>query len=190
MTAHAFFGILSAVITGLTIVKLLQGILWMIHGRGGQIKVYWVHLVWVAVIMWGANLHFWMIVEQRNVIGDVNVYGVADMLWVPIVYYLLAGLLFPPSAASHSTDDRPVDLQDHYYENHHWIFGAMVVITLTNAGMLRDIITLHFDSVTLTLLVWALLVGALAVTPNKRVHVAIAALMLPAGILMTLLLLN
>ncbi len=185
MTAHAFFGILSAVITGLTIVKLLQGILWMIHGRG-QIKVYWVHLVWVAVMIWGANLHFWFIVEQRNVIGDVNVYGMADLLWIPILHYIIAGLLFPPSAASHSTDDRPVDLQDHYYENHHWIFGAMVVVTLTNAGMLRDIVTLNFDSETLAFFVWALLVGALAVTRNKRFHVAIAALMPVVGFLMIL----
>jgi hypothetical protein len=38
---------LSAVILGLAIVKILQGILWMIHGRQ-RIKVYWVQLVWVA----------------------------------------------------------------------------------------------------------------------------------------------
>ncbi len=186
MTAHAFFGILSAVIIGLAIVKLLQGILWMIHGRG-QIKVYWVHLVWVAFAIWGANLHFWFVVAQRNVIGDVNVYGMADMVWLPIVHYILAGLLFPPSTASHSTDDRPVDLQDFYYKNHAWIFGTILVASLTNAGMLRDIITLNFDSDTPIFLVGALLVGALAVSGNKRFHVAIAALLPLAGFLMILL---
>ncbi len=185
MTFHAFLGVLSAVITGLAVVKVLQGILWMIHGRG-QIKVYWVHLVVVVGTIIGANVHFWNVVAQRNVIGDVNFYGMADMLWIPIVHYIIAGLLFPPSAASHSTDDRPVDLQDHYYENHHWIFGAMVVSTLTNAGMLRDIITLDFDSNTLSFLVMALVVGALAVTPNKRVHMAIVALMPVVGFLMIL----
>ncbi len=181
MTAHAFFGILSAVITGLTIVKLLQGILWMIHGRGGQIKVYWVHLVWVAFAIWGNNLHFWMIVRQRDVIGDVNFYGAADILWMPIVHYILAGLLFPPSAEDHSSDDRPVDLQEFYYKNHAWIFGTLLVITLTGAGMLRDIITLNFESDTLYKLVGALVFGALAVIRNQRFHMAVAILMLLAG---------
>ncbi len=186
MTAHAFFGILSAVITGLAVVKVLQGILWMIHGRQ-RIKVYWVHMFWVAGTIIGANVHFWAIVEQRNVIGDVNFYGVADILWVPILFYLLAGLLFPPSAEDHSSDDRPVDLQDFYYKNHAWIFGTLLVITLTGAGMLRDIITLNFESDTLYKLVGALVFGALAVTGNKRFHMAVVALMLLAGFLMILL---
>jgi hypothetical protein len=186
MTFHAFLGVLSAVITGLTIVKLLQGILWMIHARG-QIKVYWVHLVWVAGTIIGANVHFWAIVEQRNVIGDVNFYGVADILWVPILFYLLAGLLFPPSAEDHSGEYRPVDLQDFYYKNHAWIFGTLLVITLTGAGMLRDIITLNFESDTLYKLVGALVFGALAVCRNQRFHMAVAILMLLAGFLMILL---
>ncbi len=177
MTFHAFLGILSAVIEGLAIVKVLQGILWMIHGRG-QIKVYWVLLVWVVVSIIGANAHFWFVVEQRNVVGDVNVYGMADMVWLPIVHYVLAGLLFPPSAASHSTENRPVDLQDFYYKNHAWIFGTILVASLTNAGMLRDIITLNFDSETLIFSVVALLFVALAVTRNKRFHMAVPVIML------------
>ncbi len=184
MTFHAFLGVLSAVIAGLAIVKVLQGILWMIHGRGGQIKVYWVHLVWVVGAIWGANLHFWMIVQQRNVIGDVNFYGVADMLWVPILFYLFAGLLFPPSAKDHSGENRPVDLQDFYYKNHAWIFGTMMVAPLTNAGMLRDIITLNFGSDTLILFVCALLAGALAVTRNKRFHMAMPVIALLGMLLM------
>ena len=186
MTFHAFLGILSAVIAGLAIVKVLQGILWMIHGRGGQIKVYWVHLVWVAAAIWGTNLHFWMIVRQRDVIGDVNFYGAADMLWIPIVHYLLAGLLFPPSAGDHSGENRPVDLQDFYYKNHAWIFGTMMVAFLTNAGMLREIITLNFGSDFLSFLVMALLLGALAVTRNKRFHMATSALLPLGGFLMIL----
>ncbi len=162
-------GVLAAVIIGLAVVKLLKGILWMIHGRG-QIKVYWVHLVWVAIIIYGANLHFWMIVRQRDVIGELNFYGIADILWIPILYYLIAGLLFPPSE-NHSVDDSPVDLQDFYYKNHAWIFGTMLVSSLTNAGMLRSIITLNFGD-HFPILVWALLLVALAVTRNKWIHMA------------------
>ena len=43
MTFYAHLNILSAVIMGLAVVKLLQGLVWMIHGRQ-RIKMYWVHL--------------------------------------------------------------------------------------------------------------------------------------------------
>ncbi len=188
MTFHALLGVISAVILGLAVVKLLQGILWMIHGRG-QIKVYWVHLFWVMSAISGAFTHFWFIVRQRNVIGDVNFYGIADILWLPVLYYLLAGLLFPPSGKSDSADDRPVALRDFYYKNHAWIFGTLLAITLTNAGMLRNIITLnfpvdHFPG--LYLLIWAFLLIALAVTPNKWVHMAVPILSLLGGFAMLL----
>ncbi len=186
MTFHAFLGVLSAVITGLTVVKLLQGILWMINGRG-QIKVYWVHLVWIGFTIFGAFLHFWNIVKQRDIIGDVNLYGVADMLWLPMFSYILAGLLFPKSAEDHSGEDRPVDLRDFYYENHAWIFGTLLVVPLTGGGMLRDIITLNFDSQTLIMLVWALIFGALAVTRNKWYHM-VNAIIFPLVIILSLLL--
>ena len=168
MTFHAFLGVLSAVIIGLAVVKLLQGILWMIHGRG-QIKVYWVHLVWVVATIFGANLHFWMIVRQRNIVGDVNFYGAADMLWIPILIYILAGLLFPPSGESNSGNDRPVDLQDFYYKNHAWFFGILLVDVLTNAGNLRRIFTQTLELETLLhVLPSALLFGSLAVIRDKR----------------------
>ncbi len=65
MTFHALLGVLSAVIIGLAVVKLLQGILWMIHGRG-QIKVYWVHLVWIVFAINGAFVHFWFRAIRRR----------------------------------------------------------------------------------------------------------------------------
>ena len=49
MTVNAHLSVLSAIIPGPAIVKLLQGILWMIHGRQ-RIKVYWVHLAWVVAV--------------------------------------------------------------------------------------------------------------------------------------------
>jgi hypothetical protein len=62
----------------------------------------------------------------------------------------------------------------------------MMVAVLTNAGMLRDIITLNFGSDFLTFLVMALLLVALAVTRNKRFHMEIPALLPLAGFLMIL----
>ncbi len=186
MTFHALLGVMSAVILGLAVVKVLQGILWMIHDRG-QIKVYWVHLVWVAVLIFGPFLHFWNIVKQRNITGDVNIYGIADMLWLPMLFYILAGLLFPPSAEDHSGDDRPVDLRDFYYENRAWIFGAFAIVIVTNAGFLGSIVNQPFEARMILSYVLVLMFGALAVIRNEGYHM-VNAIIFPLVIILSLLL--
>ena len=182
MTFYAFLGVLSAVITGLAVVKLLQGILWMIHGRG-QIKVYWVHLVWIGFTIFGAFLHYWNIGNLRNNMSGESWRGVADMLLVPIFSYLIAGLLFPPSGK-----DRPVDLRDFYYENSAWIFGAFAIVIVSSAGNLDAIINHTFELNTiLGLYVLVLMFAALAVTRNNWYHM-VNAIIFPLVIILNLLL--
>jgi hypothetical protein len=181
MTFYAFLGVLSAVITGLAVVKLLQGILWMIQGRG-QIKVYWVHLVWIGFAIFGAFVHYWNIGNLRNNMSGESWLGVADMLWVPMFSYILAGLLFPQSG-----EDRPVDLRDFYYENHAWIFGAFAIVIVTSAGNLYAIVNHTLELDTLRLYVLVLMFGALAVTRNKWYHM-VNAIIFPLVIILSLLL--
>ncbi len=118
MTFYAHLNVMSAIIMGLAVVKLLQGLGWMIHGRQ-RIKVYWVHLVWIANAILLVFEHYWHMGNLRSNTGGESWRGFADMLLAPIFIYLVAGLLFPRSG-----EDRPVDLRDFYYENHAWIFGA------------------------------------------------------------------
>ncbi len=174
MTFYAHLSVLSAVIIGLAVVKLLQGFLWMIHGRP-RIKVYWVHLVWVAATIFWLFVHYWNIGNWRSS-TNVSFYGLADVLWLPIIFYLVAGLLFPPSG-----EDRPVNLRDFYYENHAWIFGTYVVIALTSAGSLTAIVEqpLALDTL-LTFYLAVLVLGALAVTRNKWFLMAMAIFVLLA----------
>ncbi len=181
MTFYAFLGVLSAVITGLAVVKVLQGILWMIHGRG-QIKVYWVHLVWVAFTIFGAFVHYWNIGNLRNNMSGESFYGVADMLLVPIFVYLLAGLLFPQSG-----EDRPVDLQDFYYENRAWIFGALAIVIVTSAGFLGSIVSQPFELRMILSYVLVLTFGTLAVIRNEGYHMGVA-IIFPLVIILSLLL--
>ncbi len=186
MTFYAFLGVLSAVITGLAVVKLLQGILWMIHGRG-QIKVYWVHLVWVAFTIFGAFLHYWNIGNLRNNMSGESWLGVADMLWLPMFSYILAGLLFPKSAEDHSAEDRPFDLRDFYYKNHAWIFGALAIVIVTNAGFLGSIVNQPFEVRMILSYVLVLTFGTLAVIRNEGYHMGVA-IILPLVIILSLLL--
>jgi len=135
MNFNAHLSVLSAIIIGLAIVKLLQGILWMIQGRQ-RIKVYWVHLAWVVIIIFVGIFHFWRI----GLMPDVRVaeYVVlTDILLVPLGLYFIAGLLFPRSG-----EDGPVDLMDFYYKNRAWIFGTYMVMLLPATAW--EVIRLHF----------------------------------------------
>ncbi len=172
MTFTAHLSVLSAIIIGLAIVKLLQGILWMIHGRQ-RIKVYWVHLAWVVMTIIAGITHYWRIGLMP---GDVRVaeglgfVGHTDILLAPLFMYLLAGLLFPRSG-----EDGPVDLKDFYYEKRAWFFRTWVVAMLPATAW--EVIRLHFTPLYLGPLVF----GALAVSRNQRFHMAMAILMLLAA---------
>lgn len=173
MTFYAHLNLLSAVIMGLAVVKLLQGIGWMIHGRP-RIKVYWVHLVWIVSAILMQFIHYWHLGNLRNNMYGESWRGFADMLATPIFAYLVAGFLFPPSG-----EDRPVDLRDFYYENRAWIFGAWAGVGLVNAGFLGDIVNqpLALETI-LGRYLPVLLFGALAVSRNKWFHMVTAILVL------------
>ncbi len=173
MTFYAHLNLLSAVIMGLAVVKLLQGLGWMIQGRQ-RIKVYWVHVVWIVNAILGVFLHYWHMGYLRSHTGGESWRGFADMLLTPIFIYLVAGLFIP----ARSGEDRPVDLRDFYYENHAWIFGAWAIVAVVNAGFLGAIVNQPLELETLSRYVPVLLLGALAVTRNKWFHMAIAILAL------------
>ncbi len=173
MTFYAHLNVLCAIILGLAAVKLLQGIVWMIHGRQ-RIKVYWVHVVWIVNAILGVFLHYWHMGYLRSNTGGESWRGFADMLLTPIFIYLVAGLFIP----ARSGEDRPVDLRDFYYENHAWIFGGWAIVAVVNAGFLGAIVTqpLALDNLPRYLL--ALGLGALAVIRNKWFHMVMAIVML------------
>ncbi len=177
MTFYAHLNLLSAIIMGLAVVKLLQGIVWMIHGRQ-RIKVYWVHLVWVVGMIIGMITHYWRIGLMPDVrVAVAEGWGFVvhtDILLAPLFFYLMAGLLFPRSG-----EDGPVDLKDFYYENRAWFFGTLVVSILPATAW--ELIRLHFGLEALPLYLLPLVFGALAVSRNQRFHMAMAILMLLAS---------
>ena len=173
MTFYAHLNVLCAIILGLAVVKLLQGIVWMIHSRQ-RIKVYWVHVVWIVNANLMVFIHYWHMGNLRSNTGGESWRGFADMLLTPIFVYLVAGLLFP----ARSGEDRPVDLRDFYYENHAWIFGAWAIVMVVNAGFLGAIVNQPFELESLIRYLPVLMLGALAVIRNKWFHTVMAILML------------
>lgn len=170
MNFNAHLSVLSAIIIGLAIVKLLQGIVWMIHGRQ-RIKVYWVHLAWVVFTILAGINHYWRIGLMPDVRVAEGFVVLTDILVAPLLIYLFAGLLFPRSG-----EDGPVDLKDFYYENRAWMFGTWVVILLIPIA--QDIIRLQIRWEQLPIYLAVLFVGGLAVTRNKWYHMSMAIIVL------------
>ncbi len=169
MTFYAHLNLLSAIIMGLAVVKLLKGLVWMVQGRQ-QIKVYWVHVAWIVIVIFGQFVHYWHIGNLRNLTGGESYYGFADMLLTPIFAYLVAALLIPPSGK-----DSSVNLQDFYYENRAWIFGVFAMSSVTNAGLYGYIVNrpIEWEPVISSAIMFMVFV-ALAVTRNKWFHMAVA----------------
>jgi hypothetical protein len=165
MTFNAHLSVLSGVIIGLAIVRLLQGILWMIQDRQ-RIKVYWVHLWWVVFTIIGGTVHYFSIGWNPGAVVAGNFWRLPEFLLAPLLIYLLAGLLFPPS-----DEEGSVDLQDFYYENHAWFFGTFAIIYLIPT--VQDVATSQIRLTQLPIYLGLLLVGALAVTRNKWFHMAV-----------------
>jgi hypothetical protein len=170
MNFNAHLTVLSAIIIGLTIVKLLQGILWMIQGRQ-RIKVYWVHLAWVVFAIFTGINHYYRIGLMPDVRVADGFVVLTDILLAPLLLYLFAGLLFPRSGK-----DGPVDLKDFYYENRAWIFGTMVVIMLPATAWQVIKLDFHWDSSWLYF--GPLMFGGLAVIRNQWYHIVVLILML------------
>jgi hypothetical protein len=171
MTFNGHLSVLSAIIIGLAIVKLLQGIVWMIHGRQ-RIKMYWVHLAWIVFAIIAGTWHYWVI---GLIPGDVRVadgfYGISQMLLTPLIIYLFAGLLFPQSG-----EDGPVDLKEFYYENRTWIFGTWVVVPLIPT--VQDIFLSNIRWELFMIYFGVLMFGALAITRNQWYHMVVVILAL------------
>ena len=173
MTFYAHLSILSAIIMGLAVVKLLRGLVWMAQGRQ-RIKVYWVHLLWIVTAILIQFNHYWNLGNLRNNEYGESMYGFADMLLWPIFGYLFSALLIP-----RSDEDGQVDLQEFYYVNRTWIFGAAAGTALVNAGFLGELINHPFalDTV-ISNYVPVLGMVALAVSGNKWFHMAMPIIVL------------
>lgn len=180
-----YFSLITAAISivlGLGIVTCLNGIAEMlIHRR--HTRMYWVQIVWVGQTLLAQLQLFWTLIQNRQIILSLTFFEYVVFWIYPLALYLLSALLFPPN-----DDDDPVDLREHYYDNHRWIFGV---------GTLPPILFLGFHLIYLDLPIFSLqnafpaafaaITLTLANTENPRVH-AVLTPMLPSLFVIVILL--
>ena len=125
MAFFSYFSFLSSIILALGITRLFSGI-GMILERRGQVKLYWVHLLWALNLLLFMVLEWWILFRWRNQ-QDWNFYLYAFLLLSPAISFLLSVILFPSNQ-----DD--LNFKAHYYRNRIWFFSIAALLPPLDAA--------------------------------------------------------
>jgi hypothetical protein len=122
MDAFSYLSTVTSIIIALGIARILTGLGSMIEDRG-EIRPYYVHLLWALNIFLFLVLNWWILFRWENN-QDWNYFLFLFLLLTPTVAFLLAVLLFP------TVRTEKADFKAHFYANSRWFFvlGAILPV--------------------------------------------------------------
>ena len=123
----SFVVVLASIITALGIRAILTGIGWIVTCRH-QVRPYPLHLIG-ATLVFLLQIEFWWGTFSKSKLVEWKFYSFLVYLLTPILYYLVAELLFPSRASSN------IDFRQHYWENFRWFYGIAAAIQLNNIAV-------------------------------------------------------
>jgi hypothetical protein len=174
MSMFDYVMVLASVIIGLTLTQLLQGVARIVQ-RPQQHRVYWVHLVWVAILFVTAVLWWWwefkFVHEQ---VWTIELY--LFVLCFAVVLYFFGAVLFPHDLEGYA------GYKDYYYARRDWIFGLYILFTLFDVTDTLAKGTGHFISLgwqyPVAMAAQCILSVAAIVSRNEKLHGAVAIIVL------------
>ena len=113
---------LASVIIGLALAHLMQGIVRLIEDPA-KVRIWWVHLVWVAFMIFNSVFWWWFEFELHS----LNVWTFAVYVFVlfyAIVTYMSAAVLFPAQMGGFDS------YEDYFLARRAWFFGLQIIATL------------------------------------------------------------
>ncbi len=138
MDPFSYLSVLTSIILALGITRLLTGFGRLLQSRG-QIKPYWVHLLWTLNVFLYLVLNWWILFRWHSQ-QDWTFFLFLFVLLSPIVTYLLAALLMPDPI------ENGFDARSHYYGNHRWFFTLAALLPLIDALDTRLKGEAHFNA--------------------------------------------
>lgn len=159
-----------SVIVGLAVTHLVVGIVGLIQARR-EVRVYWVHLLWVGfTLSWLVD--FWWFFFSWQALPEWTFDSFRLFLAYAVIVTLVAGLLFPVRGET-------TDYEAFFFSHHRWFFGLIlsgnaldVVEVFRKADLgIRPVPDLYVGS--MALLSVALVGGLL--TSNRRYHAFLSA---------------
>jgi hypothetical protein len=158
--------VLASVIIGLAVTHLLQGVAKLIQHPERE-KLYWVHLLWVALMFLNA-LFLWWWEYQLSTVHHWTFELYVFVLSFAVVLYLICAVLMPSELGSYAT------YRAYFYSRRRWIFGLLLLFSMmdlvdTAVKGWTHLLSLGWPYLTVVATRSALLLGAMK-TRNARFH--------------------
>lgn len=112
--------VLVSIIIGLAVTHLLQGVVTMTQTARGK-PLYWVHLLWVANLLF--NLVFWWWFEfGLRLVAQWTFQLYAFVLIYAVLMYVICALLIPRDVGAYA------DWRDWFISRRAWFFTALTLV--------------------------------------------------------------
>lgn len=163
MTPFEHISVLISIVIGLGVTQLLIGVHRLVLARE-RVRVYWLSLLWMALIFVTQVEWWWGSYALRN---DTvwNFFYFLFVLLSPVTLYLASAFVLPEIEP-----EKHYDLRDYYYSSNGWFFAFVAT------GPVLDSIRRWLQAGTIadfgvaSNAVSAILVGSLAFTRRERYH--------------------
>jgi hypothetical protein len=166
MEAFGYLSVLTSLVIGLGIARLLSGVGGMMQARG-RVRYSWTHGIWIANVFLFTLLNWWILFRWR-IQDEWTFFLLLFVLATPTLTFLLTVLLFPASTGE------DFDFGKHFADNRVWFFtlGALIApldaIDTALKGPEHLAAQGFIYPVTILLLTTLMIVGAR--TANRRYH--------------------
>lgn len=179
MGLFEFLMILVSVVIGLGLTEILTGGANLIRARD-EVRFYWIHVAFQVGVFFALLQQWWELWDMES-LGEISFVAVLAVLAPPIFLFLIANLLYPKQA-------KRVDLEEYYFRQAPILWGLVIAGTLEGTflqPLVFDEPILHPTNISGIPMVALCLV--LAVSKSRRVHSAIAPLIMLMVLLDTIL---
>lgn len=166
--------VLASIVIGLALTHLMQGVAALVQ-HPGRVRVWWVHLTWVAFMLFSTVFWWWWEFRLR-LIETWTFQLYAFVLCYAFLIYLICALLFPRDLEGYA------GYKDYFLSRRRWIFGMLIawlgvdlIDTLAKGAAHFASLGLEYPVAQASL---AFLCGVGILSPRERVQAAVAVLVL------------
>lgn len=160
--------VLASIIIGLALTHLMQGLVGLVTAK---VRIWWVHLVWVAFMLLTTVAWWWWEYSLRQLPAWTFQIYVFVLLYA-FCLYVASALLFPREMGSRFS------YAEYFLSHRRWFFGAQIALTaidfadsaLKGRAHLHELGTEYWISSIIGILLFAVAIA----TPRKRVQALIA----------------
>src|SRR5205814_1188633 len=117
-----YLAVLISIILGLALTHILFGCSRLIQLRG-QVRVYWVQLVWAAIVLFYVLALWWGMFWWKH----LTVWSFQTFFFLvlySIVVFVLASIVFPMEFGEGA------DFEAYFFKNRRWFFGLYILALL------------------------------------------------------------